>query len=78
VPQLKEYARLRLGKHDILREEFISFATDLLIDKISRGYPIHYFGSRFDLMFSQFFREFNKNVKTVEFNEAANYKNEAI
>jgi hypothetical protein len=74
-PGLVKFAKQKISRYNELGEEFISFATDLLLDRVSRGLPVYYFGSRFSLLFKKFLTQ---KAKTVEFNDAINHKNEAI
>jgi hypothetical protein len=80
VPYLVKYACRRFGKHDILEEEFISYATDYLIGKLSRGVPVYCINTLFDRLAAQFFAQkaLSGGIKAVKFNDAINYKNDAI
>jgi hypothetical protein len=79
-PRLVKYATQKFYRQDELGEEFILFVENKLIDRLSRGIPAYYFGSRFDSLFREFFskKALMEGIKTVEFNESVNYKNEAI
>jgi hypothetical protein len=76
LPALKKFADCRLRKTaEDLREDFISFATDELLDKIKRGLVLF----TVKPVLINLYREFWKaHEKTVEYNDAIIYQNESI
>jgi hypothetical protein len=76
LPAIKKFAYCRFhNSPEDLREDFISFATDTILDRMERGMVYLKMESAFGYLKKQFWRD---HKKTAEYNDAIMYKNESI